>query len=117
MRRIIHTLAVGFLATAYFRLAVGGLLDTIVFPATSRQPHAVTTAAAIPKPEKRPVWVPARYLPLTSSITTDVPPCVPSPKQKHTVLRWDPLTVGDQPVGYTSYRSSLLANKAPPSLR
>lgn len=116
MKRIVRRLALELLAAIYLQLAAGGVLFTIVFPATSRPPQSVTTASTMPKPERRPVWVPARYLPLTSSITLEIPPCVPSPKQKHAILHWDLLTLPDQPVGYSSYRSSLLANKAPPLL-
>lgn len=114
MRRTIHTLAMVLLGAVYLQLAAGGQLQMIVFPATSKQPHALTPSAAMPKPEKRPVWVPARYLPLTSTIALEIPPCVPSPSQGDALFHRELTLLPEKPVGFCSYRSALLANKAPP---
>jgi hypothetical protein len=116
MRKTIHVVALKFLSTVYLQLFAACLLVSISVPAVSWGPLTVDTMPGMPGPEQRTILVQYRHIPLTTPLAVPDSPCLLSPEPKPAVLCGRIFAVQHVPPGYRSWRSSLLANKAPPSL-
>lgn len=115
MRRVFRTCSLLLFSAFYLHVATAMLIESRTVPAAGCGSHAVTASGGMSKVAHKPLWLQRRHLLLRSPLIVVDASCIlvvnPAPLSIPRGVFAPPGSSGD----YHSFRSSLLANKAPPA--